>query len=138
MNADSWPLWFQLTFQALVLQALPGFSRPGILFAVTVPDAFVSNAGRALLSRYRAVVWTGTAIALAIVLLVPTSGSGNEGILYLAVIGGNAIVGVGAWLWAHRRARAYAIPHSEKRVASLVTLLCPAARCSPSGLCCCC
>jgi uncharacterized membrane protein len=30
------------------------------------------------------------------------------------------IVGISAWLWAHRRARAHAIPTSEIRVASLV------------------
>ena len=38
----------------------------------------------------------------------------------MAVVAGNMIVGVSAWLWAHRRARAHAIPHSEVRVASLV------------------
>ena len=120
MTFDSWPLPFVITFHALLFHALPCFSRPGILFAVTVPDAFVSDAGRRLVSRYRAIVWSGAAIALAVVLLSPAPGAGGRGVLYVAVVAGNMIVGISAWLWAHRRARAHAIPHSEIRVASLV------------------
>jgi uncharacterized protein DUF5808 len=122
MTSDSWPLLFVIIFHALLFHAMPRFSRPGILFAVTVPDAFVSGAGRTLVSRYRTIVWSGAAIAFAVVLLfpAPAPGSGGRGFLYMAVVAGNMLVGISAWLWAHRRARAHAIPHSEIRVASLV------------------
>jgi uncharacterized membrane protein len=122
MTFDSWPLLFMITFHALLFHAMPRFSRPGILFAVTVPDAFESDGGRRLVSRYRAIVWSGAAIALAVVLLflAPAPGSEGGGVLYMAVVAGNMIVCASAWLWAHRRARAHAIPHSEIRVASLV------------------
>jgi cbb3-type cytochrome oxidase subunit 3 len=122
MTSDSWPLRFVIAFHALLFHAMPRFSRPGILFAVTVPDAFVSDAGRTLVSRYRAIVWSGAALALAVVLLFPAPalGSGGQGFLYAAGVAGNMIVGISAWLWAYRRARAHAIPHSEIRVASLV------------------
>ena len=68
MTSDSWPLLFVIAFHALLFHAMPRFSRPGILFAVTVPDAFVSGVGRRLVSRYRAIVWSGAAVALAVVL----------------------------------------------------------------------
>jgi hypothetical protein len=50
MTSDSWPLLFMITFHALLYHAMPRFSRPGILFAVTVPDAFVSDGGRRLVT----------------------------------------------------------------------------------------
>jgi hypothetical protein len=89
---------------------------------VTVPDAFVAGAGRTLVSRYRAIVWSGAAAALAIGLLLPAflPGSGRGGWLMMGVVAGNMIVALAAWLLAHRRARAYAIPPSDVRVASLV------------------
>jgi uncharacterized membrane protein len=121
MTFDSWPLLFMITFHALIFHAMPRFSRPGILFAVTVPDAFVSDGGRRLVSRYRAIVWSGAAIALAVLLFpTPAPGSGGRGFLNMAVVAGDMIVSISAWLWAHRRARAHTIPHSEIRVASLV------------------
>jgi hypothetical protein len=36
------------------------------------------------------------------------------------VVAGNMIVALAAWLWAHRKARAHAVPPSDVRVASLV------------------
>jgi uncharacterized membrane protein len=122
MTSDSWPLLFMIPFHALLFHAMPRFSRPGILFAVTVPDVFESGAGRTLVSRYRAIVWGGAAMALAAVLLfpAPAPGTGGREFLYMAGVAGNMIVGISAWLWAHRRTRAHAIPHSEIRVASLV------------------
>ena len=44
--------------QALVFHAMPRFSRPDILFAVTVPKAFASGVGRTLVAWYRGIVWT--------------------------------------------------------------------------------
>jgi len=107
---------------AILFHALPRFSRPDILFAVTVPDAFVAGAGRTLVSRYRAIVWSGAAAALAIgvLLATPEPGSGLGAWLMTGVVAGNMMVALAAWLWAHRKARAYAIPPSDVRVASLV------------------
>ena len=101
---------------------MPRFSRPDILFAVTVPEAFVAGAGRTLVSRYRAIVWSGAAAALAIGLLLPAPqpGSGWGALLMMGVVAGNMIVALAAWLWAHRKARAHAVPPSDVRVASLV------------------
>ena len=59
-----------VTANALVFHFMPRFSRPDILFGVTVPEAFVAGAGRTLVSRYRAMVWVSAAAALAIVLLL--------------------------------------------------------------------
>jgi uncharacterized membrane protein len=119
MTALSWATTFVVTMNAIVFHAMPRFSRPDILFAVTVPDAFVAGAGRGLVSRYRLIVWCGAATVLTIGLLLPASWlRGPSGLM--AVVGGNMIVGVTAWLWAHRRARAHAVPASEVRVASLV------------------
>jgi uncharacterized membrane protein len=38
----------------------------------------------------------------------------------MGAVAGNMIVALAAWLWAHRRARAHAVPPSEVRVVSLV------------------
>jgi uncharacterized membrane protein len=107
--------------QALMCHAMPRFSRPDILFAVTVPEAFALGVGRTLVARYRAIVWTGAAAALAVSALIPTrSVSGPGAFLPLAALAGNGIVCLCAWLWANRRARAHAVAHTDIRVASLV------------------
>ena len=120
MTAASWPLMLAVTFHALLFHAMPHFSRPDILFAVTVSDAFVAGDGRRLLARYRVMVWCGAAAALAILLVLPMFGSARAGWAMMGAVAGNMIVGVSAWLWAHRTARAHAVPHSETRTASLV------------------
>ena len=121
MTSESWPLLFIIAFHGLLFHAMPRFSRPGILFAATVPEAFVSGAGRTLVSRYRAIVWSGAALALGVVLLFPAALDPEaQGFLYLGAVAGNLIVCISAWLWAYRRAHAHAVAHSEIRVASLV------------------
>jgi Family of unknown function (DUF5808) len=122
MTSTSWSMMLVVTVNAILFHAMPRFSRPDILFAVTVPDAFVAGAGRALVSRYRAIVWSGATAALAISVLLPTPepGSGRGAWLMMGGVAGNMIVALAAWLWAHRKARAYAIPPSDVRVASLV------------------
>ena len=100
---------------------MPRFSRPDILFAVTVPEEFASGVGRTLVARYQAIVWTGAAAAPAVSLLIPTPPvSGRGAFLTMAVVAGNVIVGLCAWLWANRRARVHAVAHADVRVASLV------------------
>ena len=122
MTSASWALMLVVTVNAILFHAMPRFSRPDILFAVTVPEAFVAGAGRRLVSRYRAIVWSGAAAALAITLLLPAPlpGSGRGALLMMSVVAGNMMVALAAWLLAHRKARAHAVPPSNVRVASLV------------------
>jgi len=111
-----------VTVNAILFHAMPRFSRPDILFAVTVPEAFVAGAGRRLVSRYRAIVWSGAAAALAIGLWLPAPppGSGLGAWLMMGVVAVNMMVALAAWLLAHRQARAHAVAPSDVRVASLV------------------
>ena len=122
MTSASWSMVLVVTVNTILFHAMPRFSRPDILFAVTVPEAFAAGAGRALVARYRAIVWSGATAALAIGLLLPTflPDSGREGWLAMGAVAGNMIVALAAWLLAHRRARAHAVPPSDVRVASLV------------------
>ena len=122
MTSASWAMTLVVTVNAILFHAMPRFSRPDILFAVTVPDAFAAGAGRTLVWRYRAIVWSGAAAALAISLLLPSPlpGSGRGALLMLIVVAGNMMVALAAWLLAHRKARAHAVPPSDVRVASLV------------------
>jgi len=121
MTSNPWAMMLVITVHALLFHATPRFSRPDILFAVTVSDAFASGAGRMLVARYRAIVWTGAAAALAVSLLIPTPPrSGRGALLPVAVVAGNMIVSLCAWLWANRRARAHAVADAGVRVASLV------------------
>ena len=122
MTSASWAMMLVVTVNAILFHAMPRFSRPDILFAVTVPDAFVAGDGRVLVFRYRAIVWSGAVAALAIGLLLPTPqpSSGQGALLMMGVVAGNMIVALAAWLLAHRKARAHAVPPSDVRVASLV------------------
>ena len=122
MTSASWSTMLVVTVNTILFHAMPRFSRPDILFAVTVPEAFVSGAGRSLVARYRAIVWAGAAAALAILLWLPASqpDSGWGAWTLMAVVAGNMVVAATAWLLAHRKARAHAVPPSDVRVASLV------------------
>jgi uncharacterized membrane protein len=123
MTAAFWVLTLVVTLNALLFHLLPRFSRPDILFGVTVPEAFVAGAGRTLVSRYRAMIWLGAAAALAIALLlqVPQDETGWGALLIPGVISGNIVVAHVAWQLARGKARAHAVPPSDVRVASLVT-----------------
>ena len=121
MTSNTWAMMLGIAMQALLFHAMPRFSRPDILFAVTVREAFASGGGRTLVARYRAIVWTGAAAACAVSLLIPTPPvSGRGEFLTMAVVAGQLIVGLCAWLWANRRARIHAVAHADVRVASLV------------------
>jgi uncharacterized membrane protein len=111
-----------VTVNAILFHAMPRVSRPDILFAVTVPEAFAAGAGRTLVARYRVIVWSGAAAALAIELVLPAflGSSGRGPLLVMGSVVGNMMVAGVAWLWAHRKARAHAVPPSDVRVASLV------------------
>ena len=122
MTSASWSTMLVVTVNTILFHAMPRFSRPDILFAVTVSEAFAAGAGRTLVARYRAIVWSGATAALAIGLLLPTflPDSGRGGWLAMGAVAGNMIVALAAWLLANRRARAHAVPPSDVRVASLV------------------
>jgi len=123
MTSVVWTLMLMVTATALVFHFMPRFSRPDILFGVTVPEAFVTGAGRTLVSRYRTIVWVSAAATLAIGLLLRASEdeSGRSSMLMMGVGSGNIIVAHVAWQLAHRKARAHAVPPSDVRVASLAT-----------------
>jgi uncharacterized membrane protein len=122
MTSVSWGTIFVVIVNAIYHHVLPNLSRPDILFSVTVPEAFVAGAGRMLVFRYRAIVWSATAAALALSMLLPTSqpGSELEALPMLGVVAGHIVVAGSAWMWARRKARAHAIPPSAVRAASLV------------------
>jgi hypothetical protein len=122
MTSAMWVVTLVVIGVAALHHAMPRFSRPDILFAVTVSEAFAAGAGRALVSRYRTIVWSGAAFALAIGLLLSVflPDAGRNGFLLVGVVGANNIVGVNAWVWANRKARAHAVAPSGVRVASLV------------------
>jgi uncharacterized membrane protein len=120
--------WIHWTTSLVVLgnaiywHAMPRYSRPDILFAVTVPEAFAAGAGRALVATYRAIVWIGAAAAIAIGLLLQAFLPGPEwaGMLVIGPAAITMMVAVVAWRLAHLKARAHALPFSDVRVASLV------------------
>jgi uncharacterized membrane protein len=123
MTSGSWATVLMVTVHAIFFHVMPRISRPDILFAVTVPEAFAAGAGRTLVSRYRAIVWTAAAAAIATSLLLSAlQTDGMQGALLMTlVVTANAIVAMSAWVAAQRKARAHAVPPSAVRVASLVT-----------------
>ncbi|HEU4691509.1 MAG TPA: hypothetical protein VFS23_24265, partial [Vicinamibacterales bacterium] len=122
MTSTSWTMMLVVTMNAILFHAMPRISRPDILFAVTVPDAFLAGDGRRLVFVYRAIVWSGAVTTLASLLLFPAPQAGSErgAWLMMGAVVGNVGVAMAAWLFAHRRARAHAVPLSNVRVASLV------------------
>jgi uncharacterized membrane protein len=123
MTSAFWTLMLIVTVNALVFHFMPRFSRPDILFGVTVSEAFVAGAGRTLVSRYRAIVWVNAAVTIAIGLLLRVSENDDGGwfMLMTGVMTGSIVVAHVAWQWARQKARAHAVPPSDVRVASLLT-----------------
>jgi hypothetical protein len=123
MTSAFWVLMLVVTAIALLFHFMPRFSRPDILFGVTVSEAFVAGDGRTLVSRYRAIVWVSAAAALAISLLLraPQDESGVWSMLMTGVMSAHIVVAHVAWQWARQKARVHAVPPSDVRVASLVT-----------------
>jgi len=122
MTPMFWVTTLVVIANAIYFHAMPRYSRPDILFAVTVHEAFAAGAGRALVARYRAIVWSGAAAAIAIGLLfeVFLRGPGMEMRRQVAMMAPMAITMMVAWRQAHLKARAHAVPFSDVRVASLV------------------
>ena len=98
MTFASWSMMLVVAVNAILFHAMPRFSRPDILFAVTVPEAFAAGEGRTLVARYRAIVWSGAAAVLAIGLLLAAvlPGSGRGGLLMMGPVAGNTMVALAA------------------------------------------
>ena len=122
MTSVFWTLMLMVAAIALVFHFMPRFSRPDILFGVTVSEAFVTGAGRTLVSRYRTMVWIGAAAALAIGLVLQAAADESGwGMLMMGLMGGFSVFAHVTWQLARQKARAHAVPPSDVRVASLVT-----------------
>ena len=108
MTSAFWFLMLAVAANALVFHFMPRFSRPDILFGVTVPEAFVANGGRTLVSRFRVIVWVSaaaTAIAIGLSLQAPEDESGFAAMLPIVVMTGGIVVTHAAWQWARSRPR---------------------------------
>jgi uncharacterized membrane protein len=109
------PVLLILLLGAVMMHALPAMSRPDILFAVTVPYEFrLDERARAIRREYRLLVWTISAMAGAIAVIVPR---------WVLPAAGLQMFGAwGAWMWAHRRVKPFAVRGAagrQYRVASL-------------------
>ena len=114
MSAELWPMWLVVVVNTLLFHALPRLSRPDILFAVTVPDAFASSGdAAAIVRKYRTVVWLSALVSMGVMTAWP---AGYAGVAFV----GMHVAGVcGAWTWANRRVRPHATPAPAIRVAAL-------------------
>jgi len=114
------PLLFlagDLTVIALLLHFMPTWTRPDIVFSVTVDPTFrTTETGRRIVQRYRIWLWIHTAAALAIAVTALRSQCPAlfaVGVLYQ--IGG----GFAAFLGARRRTLPHAVPTTTLRSAEL-------------------
>jgi uncharacterized membrane protein len=99
----------------ILFVVMPEMSRPGLLFGVTVSADFRKTAdGRKLVASYRLTVTMLTLALLALASLVPV-----RELLIPLRIGLEGIVGIASWIRASRKTRAFAVPVSSIRVASL-------------------
>jgi len=77
------PLFAILLLLGALGHFLPGWTRPDLFFAVTVhPDFRTSDAARRILRRYRLIVWTAVAAALA-----TQFAAGTEAAILISVAG---------------------------------------------------
>ncbi len=86
---------------SVFLHFLPGLTRPGLFFAVTVdPDFRNTTEGRQITRLYRIVLWSFTVLSVALILITR-----RQETVLLSVAGYYCTLGV-----AHRQALRYAIP----------------------------
>lgn len=115
MTGVRWMLLIVPLAMTGVLHVLPRLSRPGILFGVTVSEAFANGPdARALVGRYRAVIWLiGVVCATAtLASQAPFVQAAFPMLVYP--------LGLAVWQWANRRTRPHALPSgSPVRTASL-------------------
>jgi uncharacterized membrane protein len=97
-----------------LLAALPGLSRPDILFAVTVTDEVRRSAlARSAIVRYRMNIVAGTAAAIALALL-----AASPRVATLAPLV-QILIALAAWTSARRTILPYAAPPQTSRTAAL-------------------
>jgi hypothetical protein len=100
--------------QATIFHAAPRLSRPGIFFSVTVDEAFATGReGRALLTRYRLIVWAAAAASIVVKLTF------DSPIGFFILAGLVTVTGFGAWFWTYRQVRPHAVTATRVRAASL-------------------
>jgi len=110
------PLFFLLMplMQAVMFHLAPRLSRPGIFFSVTVDEAFATGReGRALLTRYRLIVWAAAAASIVVKLM------SDSPIAFFMLTGLVTVAGFGAWIWTYRQVRPHAVTATRVRAASL-------------------
>ena len=101
----------------LLLHYLPLFSRRGLWFAITVePDFRDTPLGRRPLHYYRLMIWAASLIAAMMLVASDRFGADAAPALAFLLQTGCAI---GAFAWARRLVRPYAIAPPAKRMASL-------------------
>jgi hypothetical protein len=100
--------------QAAMFHVAPRMSRPGIFFSVTVDEAFATGLeGRALLKRYRLIVWAAAAASVVAKLAF------DSPIGFFILAGLVTLTGFGAWIWTYRQVRPRAVTATRVRAASL-------------------
>lgn len=100
--------------QAAMFHMAPRLSRPGIFFSVTVDEAFATGReGRALLTRYRLIVWAAAAASIVVKLTF------DSPIGFFILAGLVTVTGFGAWFWTYRQVRPHAVTATRVRAASL-------------------
>jgi uncharacterized membrane protein len=100
---------------AALSSIVPAFTRPDLLFAVTVPAGFRrSDAGRKIVRKYLVYGWAGTAL---VTLLVIACGS-REAALHIGVTG-TLLVWFASFYLARRLSLPHAVPPDPVRVAVL-------------------
>ena len=110
------PLFFLLMplVQTVMFHLAPRLSRPGIFFSVTVDEAFATGReGRALLTRYRLIVWAAAATSIVVKLM------SDSPIAFFMLTGLVPFTGFVAWIWTYRQVRPHAVTATRVRAASL-------------------
>ncbi|HVT49283.1 MAG TPA: DUF5808 domain-containing protein [Vicinamibacterales bacterium] len=114
MTSQTWLLLAVTGIDAVLFHALPFFSRPDIVFSVTVADTFAAGSAAAtLVRRYRTAVWIGAAAAAAGLLLVQSTEIG------VGLLLAQGMLGVAAWLWARGQAQPHAASPPTVRTATI-------------------
>jgi uncharacterized membrane protein len=106
-----------VTLMALVFHFLPGWTRPDIVFAVTVDRGFRANAaGRGIVRRYRRWIWAHSLVSVALAL---TGAQTGRTWLFSAGLAYQIAGALAAFLLARRRTLPHAVLPSAGRDAAL-------------------
>jgi uncharacterized membrane protein len=110
----AWVIAMFIAAYGVLLAALPGLSRPDVLFAVTVTDEVRRSAtARSAIVRYRMNIVAGTAAAIALALL-----AASRRVATLAPLV-QILIALAAWTSARRTILPHAAPPQTNRRAAL-------------------